>query len=47
MLAKGDRALLLAFDAPPYDPRKTVNVEPAQRAGREESRKQPKSQEPP
>jgi quercetin dioxygenase-like cupin family protein len=25
--AKGDRALLLTFDAPPYDPRKTVNVE--------------------
>jgi quercetin dioxygenase-like cupin family protein len=24
--AKGDRALLLTFDAPPYDPRKTVNV---------------------
>ena len=27
--AKGDRALLLTFDAPPYDPRKTVNVEPS------------------
>lgn len=27
--AKGDRALLLTFDAPPYDPRKTVNLEPA------------------
>jgi quercetin dioxygenase-like cupin family protein len=26
--AKGGRALLLTFDAPPYDPRKTVNVEP-------------------
>jgi len=26
---KGDRALLLTFDAPPYDPRKTVSVEPA------------------
>jgi quercetin dioxygenase-like cupin family protein len=26
---KGDRALLLTFDAPPYDPRKTVNLEPA------------------
>lgn len=26
--SKGDRALLLTFDAPPYDPRKTVNVEP-------------------
>ena len=25
--AKGDRALLLTFDAPPYDPRKTVNLE--------------------
>ena len=25
----GERALLLTFDAPPYDPRKTVNVEPA------------------
>lgn len=24
--AKGTRALLLTFDAPPYDPRKTVNV---------------------
>jgi quercetin dioxygenase-like cupin family protein len=24
--AKGDRALLLTFDAPPYDPRKTVNL---------------------
>lgn len=29
--AKGDRALLLTFDAPPYDPRKTVNLEPAKR----------------
>ena len=28
--AKGDRALLLTFDAPPYDPRKTVNVERAE-----------------
>jgi len=27
--AKGDRALLLTFDAPPYDPHKTVNLEPA------------------
>jgi quercetin dioxygenase-like cupin family protein len=27
--AKGDRALLLTFDAPPYDPRKTVNLESA------------------
>ena len=26
--AKGDRALLLTFDAPPYDPTKTVNLEP-------------------
>ena len=25
--AKGDRALLLTFDAPPYDPRRTVNLE--------------------
>jgi quercetin dioxygenase-like cupin family protein len=25
--AKGERALLLTFDAPPYDPRKTVNLE--------------------
>ena len=25
--AKGGRALLLTFDAPPYDPRKTVNIE--------------------
>ena len=25
--AKGGRALLLTFDAPPYDPRKTVNLE--------------------
>ena len=29
--AKGDRALLLTFDAPPYDPRKTVNLESASR----------------
>jgi len=27
--AKGERALLLTFDAPPYDPRKTINLEPA------------------
>jgi len=27
--AKGDRALMLTFDAPPYDSRKTVNVETA------------------
>jgi quercetin dioxygenase-like cupin family protein len=26
--AKGGRALLLTFDAPPYDPRKIVNLEP-------------------
>ena len=26
--AKGERALLLTFDAPPYDPRKTVQLEP-------------------
>jgi quercetin dioxygenase-like cupin family protein len=25
--AKGERALLLTFDAPPYDPRKTINLE--------------------
>jgi len=25
--AKGDRVLLLTFDAPPFDPRKTVNIE--------------------
>jgi mannose-6-phosphate isomerase-like protein (cupin superfamily) len=29
--AKGDRALLLTFDAPPFDPRKTVNIESSQR----------------
>jgi mannose-6-phosphate isomerase-like protein (cupin superfamily) len=28
----GDRALLLTFDAPPYDPKKTVNLTP-QKAG--------------
>jgi quercetin dioxygenase-like cupin family protein len=27
--AKGERALLLTFDAPPYDPKKTVNLEPS------------------
>lgn len=27
--AKDDRALLLTFDAPPYDPKKTVNLEPS------------------
>jgi mannose-6-phosphate isomerase-like protein (cupin superfamily) len=27
--APGDRALLLTFDAPPYDPRKTVRVQSA------------------
>lgn len=26
--ARGEKALLLTFDAPPYDPKKTVNVEP-------------------
>ena len=26
--AKGERALLLTFDAPPYDPKKTVTVKP-------------------
>jgi quercetin dioxygenase-like cupin family protein len=25
--ARGERALLLTFDAPPYDPRKTVNLD--------------------
>ena len=30
--AKGERALLLTFDAPPFDPRKTVNLEPPQKA---------------
>ena len=29
--AKGDRALLLTFDAPPFDPRKTVSLEPRPR----------------
>ncbi|HEX4646331.1 MAG TPA: cupin domain-containing protein [Verrucomicrobiae bacterium] len=38
--AKGDRALLLTFDAPPYDPRKTVNVGSSQRPSGEEPRKQ-------
>ena len=28
---KGERALLLTFDAPPFDPRKTVNLEATQR----------------
>jgi quercetin dioxygenase-like cupin family protein len=37
--AKGDRALLLTFDAPPYDPRKTVNLEPAKPV--DHSNKQP------
>ncbi len=27
VLAKGERALLLTFDAPPYDPQKTVQLE--------------------
>lgn len=39
--AKGDRALLLTFDAPPYDPRKTVNLEPARRADRPTSNTKP------
>src|SRR6266496_1632161 len=26
--AKGDRALMLTFDAPPFDPHKTVNIGP-------------------
>jgi|GEM_PF-3451245 len=29
--AKGEHALLLTFDAPPYDPRKTVNLESSDR----------------
>jgi quercetin dioxygenase-like cupin family protein len=37
--AKGDRALLLTFDAPPYDPRKMVNLESAKPA--DHSNKQP------
>jgi len=37
--AKGDRALLLTFDAPPYDPRKTVNLESAKPA--DHANKQP------
>jgi quercetin dioxygenase-like cupin family protein len=37
--AKGDRALLLTFDAPPYDPRKRVNLESAKPA--DHSNKQP------
>jgi quercetin dioxygenase-like cupin family protein len=28
--AQGERALLLTFDAPPYDPRKTINVDVVQ-----------------
>jgi quercetin dioxygenase-like cupin family protein len=33
--AKGERALLLTFDAPPYDPRKTVQLEsPGQSTGK-------------
>jgi quercetin dioxygenase-like cupin family protein len=39
--AKGDRALLLTFDAPPYDPRKTVNLESAKRMDRPTSKPQP------
>jgi quercetin dioxygenase-like cupin family protein len=39
--AKGERALLLTFDAPPYDPRKTVNLEPAKRVDRPTSNAQP------
>jgi quercetin dioxygenase-like cupin family protein len=30
--AKGERALLLTFDAPPYDPRKTVQLETGKEA---------------
>ena len=40
--AQGDRALLLTFDAPPYDPRKTVNLDLSSRATREDSRKEQK-----
>lgn len=29
--APGDRALLLTLDAPPFDPRKTVNLDPPRR----------------
>src|SRR5436305_14997283 len=39
--AKGDRALLLTFDAPPYDPRKTVNLEPTKRVDRPTSNTRP------
>ncbi len=38
---KGNRALLLTFDAPPYDPRKTVSLEPAKRVDRPISNAQP------
>jgi quercetin dioxygenase-like cupin family protein len=37
--AKGDRALLLTFDAPPYDPRKTVNIGSSPRPSGEGPRK--------
>jgi quercetin dioxygenase-like cupin family protein len=39
--AKGDRALLLTFDAPPYDPRKTVNLEPTKPLERPKPNTQP------
>jgi quercetin dioxygenase-like cupin family protein len=39
--AKGERALLLTFDAPPYDPRKTVNLEPTKRVDHPTSNGQP------
>src|SRR5436190_13928274 len=32
--AKGERALLLTFDAPPYDPRKTVQLDSTRPTGR-------------
>jgi quercetin dioxygenase-like cupin family protein len=32
--AKGGRALLLTFDAPPYDPKKTVTIQPAAQRGK-------------
>jgi quercetin dioxygenase-like cupin family protein len=45
--AKGDRALLLTFDAPPYDPRKTVNLETSPQAARDGARPEPKPREKP
>jgi len=34
----GARALLLTFDAPPYDPKKTVNVEPSRTGSKPEEK---------